>query len=148
MEAQAFNPASFFEDKPPPSWSSPEWKWGSADGVAHTEAEKARTEFGKQFRRSPPVSHLRLQPYCTGCNPVCSGRNPVYIQVIAALVGEARLSRLRGAQDGARAQVPARQKRRVRRSRRPVGGAGAPTLALTLTLILTLTLTLTTDPDH
>ena len=25
MEAQAFNPASFFEDKPPPSWSSPAW---------------------------------------------------------------------------------------------------------------------------
>ena len=105
MEAQAFNPASFFEDKPPPSWSSPEWKWGSADGVAHTEAEKARTEFGKQFRRSSPRSHRRLQPcvcrlqpyVCAGGNRMCPGCNLMYVQVIAAIVGEARLGRLRRA---------------------------------------------------
>ena len=56
MEAQP----SFFEEKPPPSWSSPEWKWGSADGVAHTEAAKARQEFDKPFRRSSLLSWAKL----------------------------------------------------------------------------------------
>lgn len=60
MDAQPFNPSSFFEEKPPPSWSSPEWKWGSADGVAHEEATKARTEFAKQFRRSSLLSWAKL----------------------------------------------------------------------------------------
>ena len=60
MEAQPFDPSSFFQDTPPPSWSSPEWKWGSEDGVAHTEAEKARAEFAKQFRRSSLLSWAKL----------------------------------------------------------------------------------------
>ena len=60
MEAQPFDPSSFFQDTPPPSWSSPEWKWGSEDGVAHTEAEKTRAEFAKQFRRSSLLSWAKL----------------------------------------------------------------------------------------
>ena len=60
MEAQPFDPSSFFQDTPPPSWSSPEWKWGSEDGAAHAEAEKTRAEFAKQFRRSSLLSWAKL----------------------------------------------------------------------------------------
>ena len=43
--------------------------------------------------------------------------------LVAALVGEAGLRRLRRAQDGPCAQVPAREARRLRRARRPVGSS-------------------------
>ena len=40
------------EEEPPPSWNSPEWKWGSADGAAHEAAAKMRAQFAKRHRRT------------------------------------------------------------------------------------------------
>lgn len=45
-------PGIFTDEPPPPSWGSPEWKWGSADGAAHDEAMRVREEFSKPHRRS------------------------------------------------------------------------------------------------
>ena len=52
--------ASFFEDKPPPSWGSPEWKWGYADGAAHDVAARVRDEFSKPHRRSALLSFAKM----------------------------------------------------------------------------------------
>ena len=35
MQADNLNLDDLFNDKPPPSWGSPEWRWGYADGAAH-----------------------------------------------------------------------------------------------------------------
>ena len=43
--------AALFEEKPPPTWGDPEWKWGSADGAAHTAAAKVRDDLSKKHRR-------------------------------------------------------------------------------------------------
>ena len=43
---------TLFEEKPPPSWGSPEWKWGSEDGVAQEVASKIRLQFKKLHRRT------------------------------------------------------------------------------------------------
>jgi hypothetical protein len=50
---------SLFEDKPPPSWGSPEWQWGSADGAAHEVAARVRAEFEKPHRRSAFLTYAR-----------------------------------------------------------------------------------------
>jgi len=50
---------SLFEDKPPPSWGSPEWQWGSADGAAHEVAARVRAEFEKSHRRSAFLTYAR-----------------------------------------------------------------------------------------
>ena len=52
--------SSFFEDKPPPTWGSPEWKWGSADGEAHVVAERVREELSKPHRRAAMLSYARM----------------------------------------------------------------------------------------
>ena len=46
------NPFMEEEEEPPPSWNSPEWKWGSADGAAHEAAAKMRAQFAKRHRRT------------------------------------------------------------------------------------------------
>ncbi|KAL1500438.1 hypothetical protein AB1Y20_013095 [Prymnesium parvum] len=51
---------SLFSDKPPPSWGSPEWKWGSADGEAHRVAMRVRGELDKPHRRSAFVSYAKM----------------------------------------------------------------------------------------
>lgn len=52
--------ASFFEDKPPPSWGSPEWRWGYADGEAHIVAARVREELSKPHRRAALLSYARM----------------------------------------------------------------------------------------
>ena len=52
--------ASFFEDKPPPSWGSPEWMWGSAEGEAHVAAARVREELSKPHRRAAMLSYARM----------------------------------------------------------------------------------------
>ena len=54
------NIASFFEDKPPPSWGSPEWKWGYADGAAHDVAARVREELAMKHRRSALLSYADM----------------------------------------------------------------------------------------
>ena len=43
---------SFLEEKPPPSWGSEGWNWGSANGAAHDKAAIVRTQFAKRHRRT------------------------------------------------------------------------------------------------
>jgi hypothetical protein len=50
---------SIFEEKPPPSWGSPEWKWGYADGAAHEVAARVRRELDKPHRRSAFVTYAK-----------------------------------------------------------------------------------------
>ena len=45
-------PFALEEQDPPPSWGSPEWKWGSADGLAHEAAAALRAHFAKRHRRT------------------------------------------------------------------------------------------------
>jgi len=51
---------ALFTDEPPPSWASPEWKWGYADGEAHNVAMRVRGEYSKPHRRSALLSYARL----------------------------------------------------------------------------------------
>ena len=44
--------ASMFSEEPPPTWGSPEWKWGYADGAAHDEAARVREALAMPHRRS------------------------------------------------------------------------------------------------
>ena len=43
---------SFLEEKPPPSWGSEGWNWGSANGAAHDKAAIVRAQFAKRHRRT------------------------------------------------------------------------------------------------
>jgi len=43
---------SFLEEKPPPSWGSDGWNWGSANGAAHDKAAIVRAQFAKRHRRT------------------------------------------------------------------------------------------------
>mmetsp|Transcript_28771 Transcript_28771/g.86176 ORF Transcript_28771/g.86176 Transcript_28771/m.86176 type:complete len:216 (-) Transcript_28771:15-662(-) len=43
---------ALFDEKPPPSWGSPEWHWGSAEGAAHEKAALVRRQFEKRHRRT------------------------------------------------------------------------------------------------
>ena len=43
---------SFLEEKPPPSWGSAGWNWGSANGAAHDKAAIVRAQFAKRHRRT------------------------------------------------------------------------------------------------
>ena len=43
---------SFLEEKPPPSWGSAGWNWGSAVGAAHDKAAIVRAQFAKRHRRT------------------------------------------------------------------------------------------------
>ena len=43
---------SFLEEKPPPSWGSEGWNWGSANGAAHDKAAIVRALFAKRHRRT------------------------------------------------------------------------------------------------
>ena len=43
---------SFLEEKPPPSWGSEGWNWGSAKGAAHDKAAIVRAQFAKRHRRT------------------------------------------------------------------------------------------------
>ena len=52
--------ASLFEDKPPPSWGSDEWKWGYADGEAHNVAMRVRDELDRPHRRATMLSYARM----------------------------------------------------------------------------------------
>ena len=45
---------SFLEEKPPPSWGSEGWNWGSANGAAHDKAAIVRA----QFAEAPPTNLL------------------------------------------------------------------------------------------
>jgi len=49
-----------FAEEPPPSWGSPEWSWGSADGEAHTVAARVRDELGKRHRRTALLSYAKM----------------------------------------------------------------------------------------
>ena len=51
--------ASLFEDKPPASWSSPEWQWGSAAGAAHEVAARVREDLNKPHRRSAFLTYAK-----------------------------------------------------------------------------------------
>jgi len=50
---------SLFEEKPPPSWGSPEWQWGSADGAAHEVAARVRDELNRPHRRSVFITYAK-----------------------------------------------------------------------------------------
>ena len=52
--------ASLFEDKPPPSWGSEDWRWGYADGEAHTVAVRVREELDRPHRRATMLSYARM----------------------------------------------------------------------------------------
>ena len=43
---------SFLEEKPPPSWGSEGWNWGSPVGAAHDKAAIVRAQFAKRHRRT------------------------------------------------------------------------------------------------
>ncbi len=43
---------SFLEEKPPPSWGSEGWNWGSPVGAAHDKAAIVRAQFAKKHRRT------------------------------------------------------------------------------------------------
>jgi len=58
--AEMYDPAAFFEEEPPKTWASPEWRWGSADGEAHNVAMRLREEFGKPHRRSAMVTYAKM----------------------------------------------------------------------------------------
>lgn len=58
-QKSVFDP-SIFEDVPPPSWASDEWKWGSADGAAHEVAERVRGELEMPHRRQVLLSYARM----------------------------------------------------------------------------------------
>ena len=45
-------PFALEEEEPPKSWGHPEWKWGSADGLAHEAAAALRAHFAKRHRRT------------------------------------------------------------------------------------------------
>ena len=45
-------PFALEEEEPPKSWGDPEWKWGSADGLAHEAAAALRAHFAKRHRRT------------------------------------------------------------------------------------------------
>ena len=43
--------AGLVEDKPVPTWNSPGWNWGSANGIAHDVAMRIRNEFSQPHQR-------------------------------------------------------------------------------------------------
>ena len=51
--------ASIFEDKPPPTWGSASWRWGSAVGAAHDVAMRVRSELDRPHRRSAFVTYAK-----------------------------------------------------------------------------------------
>lgn len=51
---------NFFEEEPPPSWGSADWRWGYADGEAHKVAARVREELSKPHRRTALLSYARM----------------------------------------------------------------------------------------
>lgn len=60
LRMEEYDPSAFFVEEVPPSWGSAEWKWGSADGAAHTVAERVREELSMQHRRTALLSYARM----------------------------------------------------------------------------------------
>ena len=59
MQMDDLDLEGLFSEKPPPSWGSPEWQWGSADGAAHEAAMKVRERFEKKHRRTSMLAWAR-----------------------------------------------------------------------------------------
>ena len=57
---------SFLEEKPPPSWGSEGWNWGSANGAAHDKAAIVRAQFAKRHRRTSFMAWAKCGPVDAG----------------------------------------------------------------------------------